>query len=133
MKNPIFSALTGLLLIALFSGSCTKNNVAPAVETASGTVSGLQNIVIPDVLIDSAQSHVFCVPLITQDIVSTGTVAVFASGTEEQIPQWQSLPIISGCHQQLQVVSVSVGKVEVQNNLGAPVSMSFRFNIVPGQ
>jgi hypothetical protein len=135
MKDFIFLKHTaGLLLILLFSASCSKDNAVPSNEdqSISGQGSGLQNIIVSDVTIDSAKNYIFSLPLITQEILNSGTVVVYATNTEYQIPQWQSLPIVTGCNQQLQVISLSVGRLEVQNNLGTSVSMSFRFDIVPG-
>jgi hypothetical protein len=135
MKVTIFlTHAARLLLILLFSASCSKDNVGPAHEEqpVSVALSGLQNVIVPDITIDSAKNYIFSLPLITQAIVNSGTVVVYATNTEEQIPQWQPLPIITGCHQRLEVVSVSLGRLEVQNDLGAPVNMSFRFDIVPG-
>jgi hypothetical protein len=135
MKVNIFLAHSArLLLVLLFSASCSKDNAGPAHEgqPVSIPLSGLQHVIVPDVTIDSAKNYVFSLPLITQAILTSGTVVVYATSTEDQIPQWQSLPIVTGCHQRLEVVSVSLGRVEVQNDLGAPLSMSFRFDIVPG-
>ena len=116
-------------LIALIFIGCTKQMTAPTRESptdqqTSGYVT--QSVMFNDITINSLQSHTFSIPGVTQAVINSGSVSVFATTTSNSTAQWQSLPTIYGCDLHL---NVTVGQATIQNNIGNPVTMSFRFDI----
>ncbi|HEY4875710.1 MAG TPA: hypothetical protein VIH86_09080 [Puia sp.] len=121
-----------LFFVALVFASCTKeNNVASAEnnnQQTSNTNAVSQTITYNNITIDVSGSHVFSIPGITQSVIDKGSLTVYATyGSEPS--QWNSLPIINSCDSRLDISSITVGNVEIQNTLGTSVSMSFRFDI----
>jgi hypothetical protein len=121
-----------LFFVTLIFTSCTKENNVSSTETNNQQTSNAnavsQSITYNNITIDVSRSHVFSVPYITQAVIDKGSVSVYATyGSETS--QWNALPIINSCDSRLEISSVTVGNVEIQNTLGTSVSMSFRFDI----
>ncbi|HLY68422.1 MAG TPA: hypothetical protein VKR53_01765 [Puia sp.] len=121
-----------MFFVALVSNSCSKVNLAAATGGTGQKMSSInaisESITFNNVTIDAAETHVFSVPDITQSVIDKGSVSVYATFTSES--QWSALPIIKSCDSRLEIGSITAGNVEIQNNLGSAVSMSFRFDIV---
>ena len=115
-------------LIALIFIGCTKQMVAPTREVAPQQTSTFvtQSVTFTDITINASQSHTFSIPGVTQAIINSGSVSVYATTISNSTAQWQSLPTIYGCDLHL---NVTVGQATIQNNIGNPVTMSFRFDI----
>lgn len=122
-----------LFFVALIFTSCTKeNNVASTKnnnQQIANTNAVTQSITYNNITIDVSGSHVFSIPGITQSVIDKGSVSVYATYSSEAA-QWNALPIINSCDSRLDIGSITVGNIEVQNTLGTSVSMSFRFDIV---
>jgi hypothetical protein len=133
MKNFKLLSFTWLSTLFIFV-ACTKQNASPSVNNGNSQNinAGVQTFTFNDVTIDASDNHVFSIPAITQDIIDRGSVTVYATNSADAA-QWSALPIMNGCDFHLDVTSSAVGKVEIQNNLGASVTMSYRFDIVAAQ
>jgi hypothetical protein len=133
MRNYTQLPVLIFLFLLIFS-SCSKVNNIASTETSGGQTAisntPLESISYNNITIDSSQTFVFSVPDITQSVVDHGSVTVYATYTDQQSQEWLPLPIINSCDSRLDIVAITAGKVQIKNNLGAVVSMSFRFDIV---
>jgi hypothetical protein len=152
MKNNNQRLVTSLsFLIAFIFIGCTKQSIAPAREatTPKTSNSNTQSVTFNDITINASQTHVFSVPAISEAIVNSGTVSVYACTntcnssmqpnnssmpsnnssmlTSNSSMQWETLSTIYGCSNLH--VDIVVGQVTMQNNMGNNVTMSFRFDI----
>ena len=140
MKNTIQLLVTSLSFF-IFIG-CTKQSVAPAREGTTSQTSNTKSITFNDITINASQAHVFSVPAITEAIVNSGTISVYATTntSNSSMPtnnssmtasnssmQWEPLSTIYGCSNLH--VDIAVGQLTMQNNTGNNVTTSFRFDI----
>jgi hypothetical protein len=134
-KQPSLLWLSFLIIFIFIA--CTKqspvfsgNDKSPQTPNAGAT---MQSIFFNNITIDSAQHYTFSITAITQAVIDSGSVVAYATDPSEQTAQWQTLPIINGCSLRLEVTALTEGKVEIQNNLGASVTRSYRFDITSAQ
>jgi hypothetical protein len=117
-----------IFFTAVISTSCTKENIAPSTENNNQQNAVSQSVVYNNVTINPSGNHVFSVPYLTQAVINKGTLTVYAASASTPTAQWQ---LLNSCEAHMDITSITVGNVEIQNNMGAAVSMSFRFD-VPG-
>jgi len=126
-----------LLVSAIFIGGiflcCSKEVTAPrGVDQNQAVNNDLQSVFFQNITIDSSQPYTFVIPEITQSVIQGGSVKAYAVYAVEQGMQWRQLPIINSCSSRLEVTALSVGRIVIQNNLGAAATMTYRFDILPG-
>lgn len=135
MKKCTQLSLLWLSLLFLFIFiACTKQSPAltskTKIQQAPDEGATMQHFFFNNVTIDSSRNYTFSIPAITQAILDSGSVIAYVA---DETGQWHSLPIINGCSLRLDVKALTEGKVEIQNSLGASVTMSYRFDITAAQ
>jgi hypothetical protein len=118
-----------LLLVTVVFSSCKKENIANNNNQQASNANVVpQSVVYNNITIDPSANHVFTVPYLTQAVIDKGSLTIYAADVATQTPQWQ---VLSSCEAHIDISSITVGNVEIQNNMSSSVSMSFRFD-VPG-
>jgi hypothetical protein len=115
-----------LFLVTVIFSSCTKENIAPANNPQTSNANAAQSLVYNNITIVPSGNHVFSIPGITQSVIDKGLLAIYATNASSQTAQWAT---INNCESHIDITSITVGKVQIQNNEAAAVFMSFRFDI----
>jgi len=116
-----------LLLVTVIFSSCSKENIAPSAGNQTSNANAVsQSLIYNNITIDPSANHVFSIPGITQSVIDKGSITVYAVSASAQTTQWQ---ILNSCEAHMDITSINVGSVQIQNNEAAPVFMSFRFDI----
>jgi hypothetical protein len=135
MEKFPFSSVCLLLLIIICAAGCNKENVLPGEfisQPSANQTATPEHITFNNITIDSAAIYVFSVPAVTRSIVDSGSINAYALDAADPTQQWQSLPIINSCSSRLDISTVGVGTIQIQNNLGKTVTFSYAFDITPG-
>jgi hypothetical protein len=131
--NQVSLLWLSLSLLFIFI-ACTKQGLSliskTKIQQAADEGATMQHFFFNNVTIDSSRKYIFSIPAVTQAIIDSGSVIAYASDETEQ---WHSLPLINGCSLRLDVTALTKGNVEIQNNLGVSVTLSYRFDITAAQ